>query len=733
MIQNDRQWRRPPEPPRDNGVPDADLASTLRAVTGGLRRRWRLIAGVTAAMALVALVYILMATPQYTARAALVVDPRISNSVNGPEAPTLLLSDALVVDSEIKILGSREVTARAAQALGLFDAPDEGGGPSLPRRVLNAFSGLLGGGGGGEAPAFDPADMQASQHEALRRKMMEGFEITRDGGTYVIDIAYTSPDAIFATRAVNTLVDEYFQAATDAALADTRRIHDWLDQRVQVLAGEVKTADEAVADYREQNDLFAIREGVLPSQAELSNANDLLIRLRQNLIEIQTRQDKIREIVASDSVGALLDGTLGGDVATPALKDFQTRYAGLVSESHDLVTRWGEKSDMVTRNRQDQAKLREVMMQEAAQIVDRLSVQLTTVRRQIAATESQIEELRARANADAQKSIQLHELEREADAKRGLYRSMLGELITSAQRETFQRSPARVIARAVPPDEKSSPRATRTMILAIFGGLVLGSALAFLREIMDDRLLRAAQVGADLELRYLGLLSGVQPARSIKAADLTRPPAAEAVRRNLRGLAGELQQRRPETGALVTGIASGHAGQGRAQAAGWLGADLALHEARVAVISLSAEHARLFLAQPAHLQLPELSERVDSHGLAELIAGLAQPGRPAFAALPEKAVTDLLVPGQYRALADLIEALRRRVDHVILLLPPLSDLSEADLAAGLVDGAILLLRWSEEHLPELSGTLASSRTLRPLLLGGLFTAASAKGFARYNS
>lgn len=77
--------------------------------------QWRVIAAITLVLTALALVYAYLATPTYTARAEVVVDPRISNSPSGPEAPTLLLSDALVVDSELKVLSSREVTMRSAQ------------------------------------------------------------------------------------------------------------------------------------------------------------------------------------------------------------------------------------------------------------------------------------------------------------------------------------------------------------------------------------------------------------------------------------------------------------------------------------------------------------------------------------------------------------------------------------------------------------------------------------------
>lgn len=732
MIQNDCQWRRLPEAQRENAVPEVDLGSTLRAIYGGLRRQWRMIAGLTLAMALIALVYIVTATPKYTARAALVVDPRISNSLQEPDTPMLLLSDALVVDSEIKVLGSRDVTWRVAQELGLFDQPaEDSGGPSLPRRVINGLKSLLG--VGADQPVMQNEASRSAAHEGIRRKMMEGFEIARDGGTYAIDIAYTSEDPVFATNAVNMLIDQYFKAATDTALSDTRRIHSWLNQRVQVLGQEVKTADAAVAGYREQNDLYVMTGGLLPSQAELSDANNLLIGMRQDMIALQTMQDKIKGIIASDSVGGLLDGTLGGDIASPAMRDFQTRYAGLVSEEHDLISRWGAKSDMVSRNQQDQTRLRDVMLQEAGQMVDRLGTQQETIRRQIAATEAQVEDLRSRATDDAQKSIQLNELERDAEAKRGLYQTMLGELITSAQRETFQRSPARVIARGVPPDEASSPKATRTMILAIFGGLLLGSALAFLREVMDDRLLRVTDLRDGLGLRYLGLLPGIRSSYSVKPSTLMQPPKSDAVRRVLRGLVADLQQRRPDHGALVTGIAACHRGEGRAQTAGWLAAEIAAHDVRVALISVAPEHARLFNGQPGHVSLPALNLLGDPAQIAARIAAQAQPGRPAVVSMADGLAADLLMPSQYQALAAVLAGLRDKVDHVLFVLPALSDASEAEMAASLVDAAVLALRWGQDRAPELAETLGGSRVLRPMLLGGLFTAASSRGFSRYNA
>lgn len=733
MIHDDaRGWRRP-EGGRDE-VPEVDLATTIRALRGGLARRWRLIATVTLSLTLLALVYVLLATPKYTARAEVVIDPRIANSLSGPEAPTLLLSDALVVDSELKVLSSREVTMAAAEALGLFDAPPapEEAGP------LDAVRDMLREALPDRADEVVPADVnvESSRREVIRRTLMEGFDISRDGGTYVIDISYTSTDPVFAMEAVNTLIDAYFRVSADASLSDTRRIASWLDQRVSVLAGEVENADRAVAEYRRENELFTMREGILPSEAELTSATDRLIARRSDLIALRTRQDKIKDIIASDSVGALMDATLGGDVASPALRDFQTRYAGLVSEERDLVTRWGADSDIVARNRQDQVQLRDLMLEEAAQIDERMDTQQETIRREIAAIETQMRDLRQAASADAEKSIRLRELERDAEAKRSQYGSMLQEMISAAQRETFQRAPARVIARAVPPDQVSSPNAKRLLVLTLFGGLVLGAGLAFLREVTDDRLRRLDDLRQGLGLRAFGLVPGVAAAgRHSRRAVMQLappPPGNPEARRILGGIIGQMQRLKPDDGALLTGLAAMSGGAGRAGLAGWLAGSMLESGNRVMILDLDPTQAGGDVPGPAagRIVLPPLTPTLNIPALLDRLDELAEPDRPLLVCLSPGA--DLLAPAQQRVLAELLAAFRPHLDHVLLILPPMSDRAEAEIAGGLADRAVLVLRWGETGLPEATEALAASASLPPRLMGAVFTADNARGFARYN-
>ena len=68
----------------------------------------------------------------------------------------------------------------------------------------------------------------------------------------------------------------------------------------------------------------------------------------------------------------------------------------------------------------------------------------------------------------------------------------------------------------------------------------------------------------------------------------------------------------------------------------------------------------------------------------------------------------------------------------MLILPDLSERPEVEIAAGFADCALLILRWGETSVSEVSELLGGSTTLAPRLFGAVFTAETGRGFARYN-
>src|SRR5260221_9720952 len=97
--------------------------------------------------------------------------------------------------------------------------------------------------------------------------------------------------------------------------------------------------------------------------------------------------------------------------------------------------------------------------------------------------------------------------ERETSAKGygSLYESFLQRYMGSVQQESFPISQARVISPAAPP-QKSKPAAGLILAMGLFGGIALGAALWFLREIIDRVFRTFPQVEAVFQMAWLSLV-----------------------------------------------------------------------------------------------------------------------------------------------------------------------------------------------------------------------------------
>src|SRR5689334_4606789 len=117
--------------------------------------------------------------------------------------------------------------------------------------------------------------------------------------------------------------------------------------------------------------------------------------------------------------------------------------------------------------------------------------------------------------------VTMRELENNAKGYRSLYESFLQRYMGSVQQESFPISDARLISPAAPPQSKSKPKSGLVLALGMFGGIALGAAFGFLREIMDRVFRTSAQIEATLQLPCLSLVPLLRPSEQRKLARAT--------------------------------------------------------------------------------------------------------------------------------------------------------------------------------------------------------------------
>ncbi|MWD28436.1 hypothetical protein E0K89_013205 [Aquicoccus sp. SCR17] len=728
-------------PDRDTFLPPVNPGEGLRDLGRMLRRRWALVAACLLGAVAAALLYLAQATPVFTANGSLLIDPRYGQTPGGGAQviPGLLSSDALTVDSEIRVLTSREVTLAAVRELGLGEFPAPEG------RTLARLPHFLGPGRAEAAPRLT-AQMRAEQRmEAVRRAFVQGLEVQRAGESYVLDISFTTPRLDLAPRAVNTLIREYLRVSGQNQAQMQERSRQWLSARIEELGRGLRAAEQRVAAYRREHQLLASDGQLLPSEMALNAANRQLVQLRGEAQAKAVQADQLAEKIALGRIDAV---RIPAADRTRALEEFEARYAKLLQDEREVLVIWDKTVPSAVDLRRRQAETRDLILAEYRQILDGLRMQQEALDLRAAATQELIAEAEATYGADIAKSVELRSLEREAGAKRDLYERLLEEFNSASQLATFDTVAARVIAWAVAPVEPSAPRSRLIVLGAALAGLVLGCSVVFLAESLDQTFRTPREVTEELGLDFLGVIPAFRSESGGRARGAPLlPPAARrldfALRaphsvtaETLRALHGRLARTglpQAGEGGRVIGLTSTLRAEGKTTTAFNLAVVFAREGERVAILDLD----------PVGRDLTRQLGAVLPRGNA--LATLCRNPEAAAATLPLEGAPGLTVignsgphfverfaPRDMENLRRVLAALRAEHDYVIVDLPPVLGAVEAQLLAPLCDGVIHLVRWGRTPREQVAAALRQLDLPQDSMLGALYTRAGLRDYGRYN-
>ncbi len=735
---------------RDVLLPDFNLGEVLRGLSQQLIRRWHWLAASVVLCIAIAIVYVLTATPIYTANGSILIDPRIGRSPDNRTdmMPGLLISDALTVDSELRVLVSREVTARTVRALDMTDSETR---RMSWTQLISKWTGLSG------TPAtqaeLSDETLAERRNEAQRRSFVRGLTVERAGDSFVLDVSYKAPDVAFSALAVNTLMQEYLRLSGEQQIARAEQTRAWLSDRILDLGNAVETAETAVATYRKQNALLVPDGALLPTEVALNAAIAERVQLRTMLVsvDVQTRQLDVQ--IANGNVDMI---QIPQEERTAALDDYQTRYSDLRREELDLLRIWDETSPLVRDLRGKVVQIRGLILNEFAGIKDRLMARGENLRQQIAATDTVIAELQDQYGAETTKTVQLRSLEREANAKRVLYEQMLEQFNNTSQLLTFDATSGRVIAWAVAPDVKSAPKSMQIVILAGFAGFVVALMAIFLAESLDTSFRTQADIGANLRVPFMGLIPTFRSDRNVLngavrsnrsdrwrklgrvaqrfdyAASAPISVSAETMRSIHVNL--KMQKAGPNGQGMVIGMLSSVRGEGKTTTAFNIATYLAKQNEKVVLVDLdllSRELTRQISAiLPTQNSLAELlldpQEAVDRLEEIPEFPGLMIVGNPDLSIPKPTATRD---SAQMNAA---LQHLRRHFDFVVVDLPPLQGAADTLLLSRLCDRLLLIIRWGHTPRQQIMSALRKSGLGNSKILGAVLTRAKLRSFRSYN-
>lgn len=704
------------------------------------RRQSTIIVAVLLVALAAGVLYLVNTPPSYTAQATMIIDTHKNNVFQQQQLIGDTPVDTAMVESQVEVLRSENIALAVIKQLRLTDDPEfVGPGGGLLGGMVSAVAKLL----QGEAPLSE-TDLSRRAAEAFGKQL----SVKRVGLTYVIEVAFTSHDRAKAASIANAVADAYINDQLNAKYQAAKRASVWLQERIGELRTQSSSAERAVVDFRNQNNLVNSGGGKLINEQQLSELNTQMILARGQTAEAKARLDRINEILKADPDATVTD-TLHNEVITK----LRQQYLEIKARESEWSVRYGADHQATIQLRQQMQELRRSIGDELQRIAQTYKSDYEIARQREQALDRGVADAVSDTQLTDQAKVRLHELESSADTFRTLYNNFLQRYTESVQQLSFPITEARVITAATPPLNRSKPKPVLTMAIVSFLGLGLGMLIGRLRDLSDRSFRSSDQVEAALGVPCVSILplltrpqagEAVVAARPVSENSRTMLHQAEVFSEivnapfsrfteGVRALKVAVDLSSIDGSKKVLGLTSALPNEGKSTISASLAELMAQSGARVLLVD-------------ADLRNPSLSRQLApraSAGLIEVVQGTKTLAEtvciepvtkleflPAIVGSKIAHTSEILASQKMGAL---FERLKTVYDYIVVDLSPVSPVVDVRTTSPLVDSYVFVVEWGATRVDAVSHALTDARNVHEKLIGVVLNKANISLLNRYES
>jgi capsular exopolysaccharide synthesis family protein len=640
------------------------------------KRRKFVIAGTILGFLLAGLIITLLTTPKYTAVTQVEI-ARESNKIVNLQGVEQEASDAdqEFYQTQFGLLRSRSLAERVANKLRLNDDP--------------AFFEMFGvdledyGGRRAENNRFPIAERDLRTRLA-GEVLLENVAIDPTRLSRLVDISVTTSDATLSAKIANAWAENFIQATLERRYEATSYARNFLESRLEQLRRRLEDSERQLVTYASSQRIINLPTtgGPSDSRAErsiiaenLASLNAELNKATADRVTSEARYDELRTR-AGDSSEALENS---------AINTLRAKRAELAADYQKLATQFepGYPAALALQSQIDQ--LDRSLAREERRVSGSIRSEYRGAFERERTLAGRVESLKAGLLDLRRRSIQYNIYQREVDTNRALYDGLLQRYKEIGITGGVGVNNIAIVDTAATPDRQSSPRLILNILLSLILGTFVGAGLALLLEHVDESIMDPADVRQRLGLPLLGTVPRApdgDPTGALRDRKSELFDAYLAIQANLKLATNHGMPR-------TLAVTSTRPAEGKSTSALSLATTLVRSGRSVVLIDgdmrspsihhlLSCELERgLSNYLAGHDNLDDLLIKADQYGFSAMTAGPLPPN-----------AAELLTSDR---LANLLEKLLARFDHVVIDSPPVMGLADAPLIGSRVEGVIYVV------------------------------------------
>ncbi len=651
---------------------------------------------------------------QYTAEASILIEPQ-RTQVSDLQAISPDSGDvASLLRTQIDILRSPSLTFQVVEALHLTQTPEFMPHPGLAARL----GGLLQRLGLYHAPPAPPlTEQQMAERVAL---ILSGkISFINEVRSSVLRVAVTTQSGKLSADIANKVAAGFLDFKRQEKFEAMQRAHDWFQEQMGKLAGQLRADGLAVEQYRLEHRLDdQPPDDGTPGTRPASINRQQLDAISSQLVQVaRERALKEGQLAEAEAVmrGQGLGDTLPAVLASPVIVELIGQISIANGREAQLASQDGVGNPDLVAARAQLHRLQARLQSQMGNISNSLRAEVRAASLQEQSLRNQMERLRLAVSGENAAQVPLQVLQTRERATRSIYESFLVRATQLANVAGIQEPDASLVSSAQAPFGPSGPQVTRLIIVAGALSLALGIGLAFAMERLCQGFTSPEQVEAMIGLPLLALIPKVSRKLLLRRTDRGAIPVTAALD-NLRGQMRALGETRPKlimiTSALPQEGKSVFAAEfaRNAAAAGWR------------VMLIECDLYRPSLAE--HFQTasaPGLCDILAGHLLGDInkvVRELAPRLHVIVGGRTSSDTQELLASNRMTAL---LVAARARYDLIVLDTPPVLPVADAMVLARHADATFLVVRWEKTARHAVQDGVRRLRECRAHVMGIVMT------------
>lgn len=653
-----------------------------------LERRWLVITTFIAILAL-GLIYLFKTVPVYEAVALVQIDTESEDVIEGSQRYVSDARRSNLLNTEQKKIISRTLIQKVIDLLDLKSDP----------RYRDSID--------------------------IAQSVAGDINVTPIRLTQLMSVGIEHTDPKQAAKIANTLVEEFIKLNKETKVGKLSDLHFYLEDEVRSTKEKLNVARQKMQDYR-------VSEGTVSLEKDQDIGLQALIQAQAEFAAAESEEAIARSIAeamkAQLATGKPLE-TIPQIAANPNVSALQQALAGFEADLQGLLVKYKDGWPQVQDLRERIASLRSSLAEASQDALESTILAAEQAKAKLEKLTKLVQDREKQHLALNEKRIQYDIESRNAEQLRAQYDTLLSRLEEVRIAQRSHTSSITVVDNAEVPLEPVKPRVALTLLLSVFGGLVIGSGVAFLVNFLDDSVKSQEDVESYLGLTFLGYVARIKGNELSERGQESFFNPQSVASESFRTLRATISLLPNGSNYRAIAVSSTKSGEGKS-----------LATSNLAIVCAQAGSKTLLIdADLRRPTLHELYKLPNSRGLADYLAKtktfdeVIQKGT-----IPDlEYVTSGPIPGNPSELlsgpkfAEFLETARQRYDRVIIDCPPVSAVSDPLSVASRCDGIVFISRFNKirrEHARRIVQRLkeAGVRTI-----GGLINDISAENSHSY--